>query len=396
MAEANNLRSRISQIHNYIKDEEESNPSDSQDLLRDCAIHVQNTVQQIVSEFSDIDSLPNHDFDAYVEYLKKELNEVEVESANVATEIEHLARTRKDDSINLEAKLEELECSLQYITSEERMTVEANEGIVSPMLEDTVMNLDENLEQLKLENKVDEMKAILKTMECLQCKVKWFDTIDQVDDALTGLKVLAFDENCIRLSLHTYMPTAEGIACLQRVEDTNDASVLNHELLIEVFEGTMKLKDIQVFPNDIYVDDIVDTAKSFSKSSLQWLIQELQHRIILSTLRRLVVNDANKSRYSLEYFDKDETIVAHLVQGIDAYIKLSHGWPIFGSPLKLISIKGLDMLKKSSASFHCEVENLANSLNTHTRENILGFVDAVENVLKKQLQLDPRATDGSG
>jgi hypothetical protein len=34
--------------------------------------------------------------DAYVEYLKKELNEVEVESANVATEIEHLAKTRKD------------------------------------------------------------------------------------------------------------------------------------------------------------------------------------------------------------------------------------------------------------------------------------------------------------
>ncbi|WJX09498.1 hypothetical protein P8452_00326 [Trifolium repens] len=94
-----------------------------------------------------------------------------------------------------------------------------------------------------------------------------------------------------------------------------------------------------------------------SKSSLQWLIQKLQDRIILSTLRRrLVVNDANKSRYSLEYLEKDETIVAHLVKGIDAYIKLSHDWPIFGSPLKLISIKGLDILKKSSASFHCEVE----------------------------------------
>ncbi|KAK2389150.1 RNA-directed DNA polymerase (reverse transcriptase)-related family protein [Trifolium repens] len=396
MAEANNLRSRISQIHNFIKDEEESNPSDSQDLLRDCAIHVQNTVQQIVSEFSDIDSLQNHDFDAYVEYLKKELNEVEVESANVATEIEHLAKTRKDDSIHLEAKLEELECSLQYIISEEQMTVEANEGIVSRMLEDTVMNLDENLEQLELENKVDEMKAILKTMECLQCKVKWFDAIEQIGDALTGLKVLEFDENCIRLSLHTYMPTAESISCLQRVEDTNDASVLNHELLIEVFEGTMKLKDIQVFPNDIYVDDIVDTAKSVSKSPLQWLIEKLQDRIILSSLRRLVINDANKSRYSLEYLEKDETIVAHLVKGIDAYIKVSHGWPIFGSPLKLISIKGLDILKKNSASFHCEVKNLANSLDTHTRQNILGFVDAVENVLKEQLQLDPRAADGSG
>ncbi|PNX90688.1 hypothetical protein L195_g046813, partial [Trifolium pratense] len=77
----------------------------------------------------------------------------------------------------------------------EQMTAEANEGIVSPMLEDdTVMNLGENLEQLELENKVDEMKSILKTMECLQCKVKWFDAIEQIDDSLTGLKVLAFDE----------------------------------------------------------------------------------------------------------------------------------------------------------------------------------------------------------
>ncbi|XP_045816632.1 uncharacterized protein LOC123909783 isoform X6 [Trifolium pratense] len=373
-AEANKIRSRISEIHNFIKnDEEESNPSDSADLLHDCALHVQNTVQQIVSEFSDIDSLQNSDF--------------EVESTNVATEIEYLARTH---SINLEAKLEELECSLQYIALEEQMTAEANEGIVSPMLEDTVMNLGENLEQLELESKVDEMKEILRTMECLQCEVKWFDAIDQIDDVLTGLKVLAFDENCIRLSLQTYMPTAESISCLQRVEDTNDASVQNHELLIEVFEGTMKLKDIQVFPNDIYVDDIVDTAKSVSNSSLQWLIQKLQDRIILSTLRRLVVNDANKSRYSVEYLDKDETILAHLVKGIDVYIKLSHGWPIFGSPLKLISIKGLDILKKNSASFHCEVENLANSLDTHTRQNILRFVDAVENVLKEQLQLDSR------
>ncbi|XP_045816628.1 uncharacterized protein LOC123909783 isoform X2 [Trifolium pratense] len=387
-AEANKIRSRISEIHNFIKnDEEESNPSDSADLLHDCALHVQNTVQQIVSEFSDIDSLQNSDFDAYVEYLTKELNDVKVESTNVATEIEYLARTH---SINLEAKLEELECSLQYIALEEQMTAEANEGIVSPMLEDTVMNLGENLEQLELESKVDEMKEILRTMECLQCEVKWFDAIDQIDDVLTGLKVLAFDENCIRLSLQTYMPTAESISCLQRVEDTNDASVQNHELLIEVFEGTMKLKDIQVFPNDIYVDDIVDTAKSVSNSSLQWLIQKLQDRIILSTLRRLVVNDANKSRYSVEYLDKDETILAHLVKGIDVYIKLSHGWPIFGSPLKLISIKGLDILKKNSASFHCEVENLANSLDTHTRQNILRFVDAVENVLKEQLQLDSR------
>lgn len=394
MAEASELRSRISQIHKFIQEEEESNPSDSQDLLHECALHVQNTVEQIVSEFSDLSSLQNPDFDAYIEHLEKELNNVQVESTNVAKEIENLAKTRNDDSILLEAKLEELECSLNHITSEEQINAEANEGI-SSMLVDTDMNLGENLEQLELGNKVDEMKSILKAMESFHCKFKWFDALEQIDNALTGLKVIGIDENCIKLSLQTYMPTVEGISCLQRVEDTMDASILNHELLIEVLEGTMTLKDIQVFPNDIYVDDIVDTAKSVSKSSLQWLIQKLQDRIILSTLRCLVVKDANKSRYSLEYLDKDETIVAHLVRGIDAYIKLSHGWPIFGSPLKLISIKGSDILKKSS-SFLCEVENLANSLDTHTRKNILGFVDAVEKVLIEQLQLDPRAGDGSG
>ena len=118
-----------------------------------------------------------------------------------------------------------------------------------------------------------------------------------------------------------------------------------------------------------------------SNFSLQWFIQKVQDRILQSTLRSLVIKDANKSRwdclalmllnwdifsislhflgqcrYSLEYLDKDETIVAHMAGGTDAYIKLSHGWPIFGSPLKLICIKGSDDLKRASLSFHCKVE----------------------------------------
>ena len=65
----------------------------------------------------------------------------------------------------------------------------------------------------------------------------------------------------------------------------------------------------------------------------------------------------------LEYLDKDETIVAHMAGGIDAYIKLSHGWPIFASPLTLISVKGSDSLKGTSLSFHDKVE-VRNSLFT--------------------------------
>ena len=73
-----------------------------------------------------------------------------------------------------------------------------------------------------------------------------FDAVEQIEDALTGLKVLAFDDNCIRLSLRTYMPKLEGLSYLERVQDTTDVAELNHELLIEVFEGTMKLKNVQV------------------------------------------------------------------------------------------------------------------------------------------------------
>ncbi|KAK7251430.1 hypothetical protein RIF29_34623 [Crotalaria pallida] len=279
-------------------------------------------------------------------------------------------------------------------------TTLATEGVDSPMLPDDystlpMANQETSLEELELENKVDEMKSIVKSLHDLQCKVAWLDAVDQIEEALSGLKVLAFDANCIRLSMQTYMPKLEDLSYLERVEGAVDVAEMNHELLIEVFEGTMKIKNVQVFPNDIYVNDIVDTAKSVSKSSLQWFISEVQDRIILSTLRHLVVKDANKSRYSLKYLDKDETIVAHMAGGIDAYIKLPNGWPIFGSPLKLVCVKGSDNLKSASLSFHCKVEKLANSLDTRVRQNISSFVDAVEKVLKEQLQLDLLASDSS-
>ena len=94
------------------------------------------------------------------------------------------------------------------------------------------------LQQFELDNKIDEMKSVLNSLQNLQFTVKWyvkllsltlqifictsvlrhthlvplfrFEVVEQIEDAFTGLKVLAFDENCIRLSLKTYMPTFEG------------------------------------------------------------------------------------------------------------------------------------------------------------------------------------------
>lgn len=385
--QATHLRSRIAEIQKLSN----ANDIEIDDQFNHSALHLQPTVDHIVSDFPALQIQ-----DATLHHLKDELKKLHLENDLVKNQIQLLAKSHNDDSILLEAKLEEIECSLDYITSKDQNTAEATQDIDSSMLADdgsnlTITKLDENLEQFKLENKIDEMKLIVKSLENLQFTVKWFEVVEQIEDAFTGLKVLAFDESCIRLSLQTYMPTFEGISYLPRVEDNIDTNELNHELLIEVFEGTMKLKNVQVFPNDIYLNDIVATTKSVSKSSLQWFIQKVQDRIILSTLRHLVVKDANKSRHSLEYLDKDETIVAHMAGGIDAYIKLSHGWPVFDSPLKLICTKGSDDLKRTSLSFHCKVENLANSLDTHIRQNISSFVDAVEKVVIEQLQLDLRA-----
>ncbi|MED6167745.1 hypothetical protein PIB30_005713 [Stylosanthes scabra] len=391
MAEASALRSQIEEIQKLCI-EEELDPSNAYPLLEECALHVQSRVYQALAESSDLAYLNEQDFDACMEHLKEELNKVEAESTNVAKEIEHLVENHNDDYNLLQAKLEQIKCSLDYVTSKDQETEDNSEATDSSVLADdhttlTVANLDTYLEYLQLETEVHEMKSVVESSEDLQCKFKWFDAVNQIEDAFTGLKVLAFEDNCIRLSLRTYMPKLEGLSCLSRLQDTIDVSELNHELLIEVYEGTLKLKNVQVFPNNIHVSDIVDNAKSLSKSSLQSFITKVQDRIILSTLRSLVVKDANKSRHMFEYLDKDETIVAHIAGGVEAYIKLSHGWPIFASPLTLISVKGSDSLRGTSLSFHANVEKLANSLDDDIRLNILSFADAVEKVLKEAVAI---------
>ncbi|VVA34043.1 PREDICTED: RNA-directed DNA polymerase (reverse mRNAase)-related family [Prunus dulcis] len=94
--------------------------------------------------------------------------------------------------------------------------------------------------------------------------------------------------------------------------------------------------------------DLLDpmNVNSDKKSSLQWFVTKVQDRIVLCAMRLLVVKNANKSRHSLEYLDKDETVVAHVVGGVDAFIKVPQGWPLLSSPLKLIYLKSSDQHSK--------------------------------------------------
>jgi len=65
---------------------------------------------------------------------------------------------------------------------------------------------------------------------------------------------------------------------------------------------------------------------------------------------------SSRCRHSFEYLDRVETIVAHMVGGVDAFIKFPQGWPVLSSPLKLISLKSSDHSKEISLTFLCKVE----------------------------------------
>lgn len=73
-----------------------------------------------------------------------------------------------------------------------------------------------------------------------------FDAAEQIEDSLSGLKVVEFDGNRFRLSLQTYIPKLDGMIFKQRIENVNQPSEVNHELLVEMANGSMELKNVEV------------------------------------------------------------------------------------------------------------------------------------------------------
>ncbi|XP_024451596.2 uncharacterized protein LOC7461649 isoform X2 [Populus trichocarpa] len=403
----NTIRSRINELEEIYRDcnadsFSEINSSDSDELMKDSAQQLVSKVSQTVTEYSDFSFLGIEDLDAYLAHLKEELDAAEAESAKISNEIELLNRTYSSE---LENDLEWMKCSLDLISSqrdrEKEKGDEQMEHFSSGENQSNLINTNEEnkFEILKLDNQIEESTRILKSMQDLDSVCKWYDAIEQIEDVLSGLKVIEFDGTCIRLSLRTYIPK-QDVLFLQKIEETNVPYEINHEFLIEVTNGSMEIKKVEMFPNDIYIGDIVDAAKSFrqmflhlalmeTSSSLEWFVRKAQDRIIQSTLRRLVARSASTSRQSIEYLDRDEIIVAHMVGGVDAFMEVSQGWPITNSPLKLVSLKNANHhAKEISLGFLCKVEEAANSLDVHTRQNLSSFVDSVEKILVEQMHLE--------
>ncbi|KAJ0903449.1 hypothetical protein HanPSC8_Chr07g0269961 [Helianthus annuus] len=355
--------------------------SDEEDLLRESVVHLQGKISQILEEYSDVRSLQPQELDTYLENLKGELCSVEAENAQLSNELGNLTKTYLEDSIRLHNIIEGLNSSLDLIQSQGLETETA-----ALQLESEGAHVDSKFKISELNSQLEKKKGMLESLENLDYTLKRFEGFLKIEETLTGLEVIEYDGNRISLSLRTYVPEIE-------------MAEQNHELAIELLDVTLEVKNAEIFPNDVYIGDIIDAAKLFvdqcsllptsEKTSLEWFVRRVQDKIVLSTLRKSLVKAASKSRHSVEYVDKDEIIIAHMLDGVDAYIKVSQGWPISSSPLKLLSLKASSQSSKEvTFSFLCKVEERVNFLDVQVCQNLSTFMDAIEEIFTQRMRIE--------
>lgn len=116
------------------------------------------------------------------------------------------------------------------------------------------------------------------------------EAIENIEEALTGLKVIDFEENTIKVSLKTYIP--EGVMCQLNAEDYIKQSEVNHELLIEVVNGTMDLKNVEVQPYKPF--------HHFNSGSAVFLLdtEKISFSLIITLLMCKIVLELQMSRDS--------------------------------------------------------------------------------------------------
>ncbi|KAH0638186.1 hypothetical protein KY289_038101 [Solanum tuberosum] len=401
--DADSLRREIQELRNIQRsvEEPEAFGLELKKSLEDCTLQFESKVEQILCDASEVNFSSDQDLDEFWNYLKNELSTEEAKNAKIADEIEGLSREYVEGYSKLVNEIEGLSCPLELIESLglEQGRVLTNFPCSTPGEDKGNVSsapVEQNFKIFELGNQLEKSKLNLKSLEELESTFNRFEAIEKIEDAFSGLKIVEFEGNRIRLSLGTFIPNLENLLHNQTI-DVAEPPEQNHELLIELMDGTMELKHVEIFPNDVSISDITDTAKSLrqvyfpvrvleNRSSLEWFVKRVQDRIVLSTLRRFLVKSANSSRHSFDYVDREETIVAHLVGGIDAFIKLPQGWPLTSSGLTLMSLKSSSQYSQQiSLTLLCKVAEVANSLDTNARQTISGFTDRVEEILMQQM-----------
>ncbi|KAL6885833.1 hypothetical protein ACP4OV_010094 [Aristida adscensionis] len=384
------IRSRLEQLSQSRRRWEDALAPAAEEVAQGLGAEYEVRLQEVDEWDSSAAAMATPDLDAYLEWLRKEVTSAEEKNQKLCDEIGVLGEMATNDMIQLDADIDALEFLLPRLDLKGLGHLEGNPVVGLSDSTDLCISQSNVYEDYKYEEmEVDHLKAKseldLKLFQNLQRDEKLW----QLEDMLSAAKVLDFKDNCLRVFLKAPVLTPDCVFYGQTLDCSVESSVSNHELLIEVDED-MEPKKVQIFPNVVCVDTVIERLNSselISSPSLGWLIRAIQHDIVINTLRRSLVNDANNSRHSFEYMDKDNTIVAHLVGGIDAFIKIPVDWPLSSNGLKLISVcnSGTRQVDITS-SLLCKAKELANGLELQIRQHLVRFIDAVEEILIQEMQ----------
>ncbi|XP_035820776.1 uncharacterized protein [Zea mays] len=321
------------------------------------------------------------DLDAYLEQLRKDVAMAEQGNQKVS------------DMIQLDVGIEMLESLISNLGPKALNHFDESSVLGLSDSTDSCRNRSiadkDYIYELELDHQIEKSTMELEILQHLQRDDEMF----QLESKLLpfGAKILDFKDDCLRMFLKAPILTSDCEIYGQKFNCSIDSFISDHELLIEIDKINMEPKKVQIIPDDMSVDILIERMESSRDTvcspTLIWLIQQCQHQSIINALRRSLVNDANSSRHCFEYLNKKEMIVAHLDRGIDVSIKMSSDWPLCSYGLKLISIRNAgDRPTNIASTILCKTKELANELEPQIRQHLLTLVDAVEDIIIRELR----------
>jgi uncharacterized protein YdcH (DUF465 family) len=360
---------------------------DRDKLLEDCISEYRESMKRLESQDSNVSALADG-LGSYFDSLTKEIRSVEEENTKIDLEIDRLMHTFATDARKVETDLEECDYLLKYAGNDGGQSGELNSSRVSSFKH-------QEFEILELDRQIEESQSRLKIMQDLDNALTSVDTLAEANSMLSDVKVLEVKDNCIRLFITGPIFTSNGLLMGHKLDFSIEKPInSDHELLIEFAEGNMEMKKMEIFPDDVSLNEIFDTIKSSCRdfhladtSFLGCIVRLIQHQILLCTARRLMLKDANKARHSFEYSERDKMVTVHLAGGIDAFIEVPLNWPLSSAALILLSIKNSSSHSQNlTLPLVGRVKARANSLE-HPRHHLVRFADAIEDILVQEMQI---------
>ncbi|KAG0459821.1 hypothetical protein HPP92_022949 [Vanilla planifolia] len=258
------IRSRLRELSASLDDSPRSSDdsiSQPKKLLKDLHHNL-----LVVAEDPSVASLEPDELEAYIEQLMKMINLEEEENLKVFEEFNTLESIILRDSTKLKGDLEAFSSLVDFIDSKAVFSTQtgiADDSSVSGSTLGSSLHLSEDykLEIFELSQLIENKRSKLATSEDLHDVMERLDAVNSLKDFFCGVKCIQIEDKCIRFSLRTPIPVTNSLFPIGKPNSYLEPFVLDHELSVEI-NDMMELKNVEIFPADVHLDDIIKAIES--------------------------------------------------------------------------------------------------------------------------------------